>query len=416
MKFTPYQKFVIAVLAFLQFTVVLDFMILSPLGAILLRELHITTKQFGAVVSAYAFSASAAGILAAGFADKFDRKRLLLFFYSGFVLGTFLCGIAPSYHFLFVARMVTGLFGGVIGSISFAIIADLFPFEARGRVMGFVMTAFSASQVLGIPLGLYLSNHWGWHAPFLMIVTVSVFVGVLIAIRLKPINEHLKAPSDRNALRHLLETLAEPRYFWAFAATMLLAVGGFMLMPFGSTFAVENLGVPLEKLPAIYVATGVASLIAGPVLGRLSDSIGKYPMFFIGSSAGIGLVIYYCSLGVTPLGIVVALNMILFVAITARMVSAQALSSAVPDPGDRGAFMSINSSLQQLAGGVASTAAGFIVVQTARGPIEHYDELGYVVAGAMTITIILMFKVNRVVRAKLSASKATAAVAAPGAE
>jgi predicted MFS family arabinose efflux permease len=262
MKFTPYQKFVVAVLAFLQFTVVLDFMILSPLGALLLKELHVTTKQFGAVVSAYAFSASAAGILAAGFADKFDRKKLLLFFYSGFVLGTLLCGLATSYEFLFVARMVTGLFGGVIGSISFAIIADLFPFQMRGRVMGFVMTAFSASQVLGIPLGLYLSNHWGWHAPFLMIVAVSASIGVLIAIRLQPINEHLKTPSDRNALRHLLKTLAEPRYFWAFAATTLLAVGGFMLMPFGSTFSVNNMGISLAKLPMVYVATGVASFIA----------------------------------------------------------------------------------------------------------------------------------------------------------
>jgi predicted MFS family arabinose efflux permease len=412
MKFTRYQTFVVAVLAFLQFTVVLDFMILSPLGAILLQELHITTKQFGAVVSAYAFSASAAGILAAGFADKFDRKRLLLFFYSGFVLGTFLCGIAPSYEFLFVARMVTGLFGGVISSISFAIIADLFPFEARGRVMGFVMTAFSASQVLGIPIGLYLSNHWGWHTPFLMIVAISASVGVLIALRLKPINEHLKAPSNGNALRHLLKTLTEPRYFWAFAATMLLAVGGFMLMPFGSTFSVENMGVPLEKLPMIYVGSGVASFIAGPLIGRLSDSIGKYPMFCIGSGVGIALVIYYCSLGITPLAIVILLNVILFVAITARMVSAQALSSAIPDPGDRGAFMSINSSLQQLAGGVASSAAGFIVVQTPQGPLAHYDELGFVVAGAMAITVVLMFKVNRMVRAKLASDKRPA-VAAP---
>jgi predicted MFS family arabinose efflux permease len=413
MKFTPYQKFVVAVLAFLQFTVVLDFMILSPLGAILLKELHITTKQFGAAVSAYAFSASAAGILAAGFADKFDRKRLLLFFYSGFVLGTFLCGIAPNYEFLFVARMVTGLFGGVIGSISFAIIADLFPFETRGRVMGFVMTAFSASQVLGIPLGLYLSNHWGWHSPFLMIVAVSAAVGVLIALRLEPIREHLKLPSNRNALRHLFKTLSHPRYFWAFTATMLLAVGGYMLMPFGSTFCVENLGIPLTKLPAVYIATGVASFIAGPLLGRLSDAIGKYRVFCISSSLGLLLVVYYCRLGATPLGIVIALNIVLFMTITARAVTAQALSSAVPDPGDRGAFMSINSSLQQFAGGVASWTAGLIVVQSVAGPLQHYEELGYVVAGAMLTTIVLMFKVNALVRAKSTPANVAVADAAP---
>jgi len=248
-----------------------------------------------------------------------------------------------------------------------------------------------------------------------MIVAVSASVGVLIALRLKPINEHLKVPSDRNALRHLFRTLAEPRYSWAFAATMLLAVGGFMLMPFGSTFCVENLGIPLEKLPVVYVATGVASFIAGPLIGRLSDTIGKYPMFFLGSSLGMALVIYYCNLGVTPLAIVIPLNIVLFIAITARMVSAQALSSAVPDPGDRGAFMSINSSLQQLAGGVAAWTAGLIVVQSPAGPLQHYGELGYVVAGAMLTTVVLMFKVNGLVRAKLTPAKAAVADAAPSA-
>ena len=394
----------VAILAFLQFTVVLDFMILSPLGAILLRDLHISTAQFGFVVSVYAFSAGVSGLLAAGFADKFDRKKLLLFFYAGFVLGTFLCSIAPTYYFLLVARMVTGLFGGVIGSISFAIIADLFPYEARGRVMGFVMTAFSASQVLGVPLGLYLSNRWGWHAPFLMIVAVSLAVGVVILLRLRPIDAHLKTPSDRNALLHLFKTVTQSRYQWTFAATMLLAIGGFMLMPFGSAFCVNNLRISLEKLPIVYVATGIVSIVAGPVMGRLSDAIGKYPMFCFGSFLGMALVIYYCSLGMTPLAQVILINAVLFVAITARMISAQALSSAVPESHDRGAFMSINSSLQQLSGGIASSVAGLIVVQTPSGLLAHYDDLGYVVATAMLVTVVLMYKVNRMVTRAMDAT------------
>jgi predicted MFS family arabinose efflux permease len=154
MPFTPYQRLVIAILAFLQFTIVLDFLILSPLGAILIKELHITPAQFGWVVSSYAFSAGISGLATAGFADRFDRKKLLLFFYGGFIGGTVLCGLAPSYHLLLIARIVTGIFGGVIGSISLAIAADLFPLEVRGRVMGLVQTAFAASQVLGLPLGL----------------------------------------------------------------------------------------------------------------------------------------------------------------------------------------------------------------------------------------------------------------------
>src|ERR1700733_3049496 len=156
-----YQKIVVAILAFLQFSVILDFMVMSPLGVMIMPGLKINPHQFGLAVSVYAFSAGVSGILAAGFADRFDRKKLLLFFYGGFVLGTLLCGIAPTFHFLLLARVVTGLFGGVIGSIVFAITTDLFPFEMRGRVMGFIQTAFAASQILGLPVGIYLSNRWG---------------------------------------------------------------------------------------------------------------------------------------------------------------------------------------------------------------------------------------------------------------
>src|ERR1700729_3625596 len=269
-KFTRYQVAVVAILAFLQFTVILDFMILSPLGAMLMQELHVSPAQFGLVVSAYAFSAAISGLIAACFADRFDRKKLLLFFYSGFVLGTVLCGFAPSYALLLGARTVTGLFGGVIGSISMAIIADLFPLAARGRVMGFVMTAFSASQILGIPLGLYLSNAWGGHAPFLMIAAVSFAVGLVIFTVLRPVDSHLKNRPDRNPFHHILATVTRTRHQWGFAATITLAIGGFMLMPFGSAFSVHNLGIPLTKLPMIYMATGLASIFTGPLIGRIS--------------------------------------------------------------------------------------------------------------------------------------------------
>ncbi len=415
MKFSRYQVTVVAILAFLQFTVVLDFMILSPLGALLLKVLRVTPAQFGLVVSVYAFSAAASGLLAAGFADKFDRKKLLLFFYTGFVLGTLLCGIAWSYRSLLIARMVTGLFGGVIGSISLAIVADLFPFEARGRVMGAIMSAFSASQVLGIPVGLYLSNAFGWHAPFLMIAAVASAVGVVIFVQLRPIDEHLKVPSTRNPMLHLFATLMRPRYQWGFASTMLLAVGGFMLMPFGSAFSVHNLGISFEKLPTLYMVTGIATLAAGPLLGRLSDRVGKFPTFVGGSVCAMVLVVYYTHLGVTPLWFVIALSVVLFCAITARMVSSQALTSAIPVPQDRGAYMSISSSLQQVAGGVASTAAGLIVTQTGDGPLEHYDRLGYVVSAAIVITMLFMSKVNLLVRGGGAArpAQAVAPVIAP---
>jgi len=393
--FTRYQIFVIAILAFLQFTVVLDFMILSPLGALLLQEFKISTAQFGLVVSAYAFSAGASGLLAAGFADKFDRKRLLLFFYTGFVIGTALCGAANSYYLLLAARIVTGIFGGVIGSISFAIITDLFPMQVRGRVMGIVMTAFAASQVLGIPLGLFLSNHFGWQAPFWMIAGVSALVGVLIVYGLKPIEAHLEGHVQKNPFAHLFKTISTPRYIYAFCSTALLATGGFMLMPFGSAFTVYNLGIPMDQLPIVYVATGLTSIAAGPLMGRLSDAIGKYRMFCAGSLLAIVVVAYYTRLGTTPLIDLIVISSVLFVGISARMISASALTSGVPALKDRGAFMAVNSSLQQLSGGLASLAAGFIVVQTPQGRLDHYEELGYVVMTAIFITVVMLYKIDR---------------------
>src|ERR1700728_3101487 len=206
--FSPYQKFVVAILAFLQFTVILDFMILSPLGAELMPALQISPVQFGLLVSTYAFSAGVSGFLAAGFADRFDRKKLLLIFYAGFLSGTLLCGLAYSYHTLLLGRLITGVFAGVVGSVSFAIVTDVFPLQMRGRVMGVIQTAFAASSVLGIPIGLVLSTRWRWNAPFLLIVVVGVAVGWVIQARMRPVDAHLKRHPDRSPLHHLIQTVS----------------------------------------------------------------------------------------------------------------------------------------------------------------------------------------------------------------
>ena len=396
-KFTPYQIFMVVIIALLQFTIVLDFMVLSPLGAQLLDELNINTRQFGMVVSAYAFSAGASGLLAAGFADKFDRKKLLLFFYCGFVIGTLLCGIAPDYNFLLMARIVTGIFGGVIGSISFAIITDLFAMQQRGRVMGFVQMSFGASQVLGLPVGLFLANKFGWHSPFLMIVGLSLVMGLIILIKMKPVAEHLKIKSEKSAFQHLLKIFTTPDYLKGFAATALLATGGFMMMPFGSAFAVNNLGLTLDDLPLLYMLTGVFSFVAGPLAGKLSDSIGKYKTFVGGSLLAMIIAIIYCGLGTTPFYIVLILNILLFAGVMSRIIPASALMTALPEPQDRGGFMSVNSSLQQISGGIAAGFAGLIVVQQEGKAIENYDILSYVVVATMAITIVMMYFINKLV-------------------
>jgi len=406
--FSRYQIFVVALVAFLNFTVILDFMILSPLGAILLEKLHISTEQFGHVVSAYAFSAGISGLLSAGFADRFDRKKLLLFFYVGFLAGTLFCALARSYELLLAARIFTGIFGGVMGSIGLAIVTDLFTPSQRGRVMGFVQTAFSASQILGLPLGLYLATKFSWHAPFLMIVGVGLFAGVAIAVGLKPVADHIKAGPRLNPFAHLARTAIRPEYVIGFSATILLATGGFMLMPFGTTYLVHNIHIGMDRLFIIYLVTGISSMIFGPLLGQAADSVGKYRVFAAGSVLTLVMVVYYTRLGPSPLWWVIVLNVVLFAGITARMVSSFAMTSALPEATDRGAYMAIANSLQQLAGGVAAFVAGLIVHQDeTTGALEHYPTLGILVGVTTVITMGLMFRVDVLVK-RLAGERAAA--------
>lgn len=402
--FSPYQIFVIAVLTFLQFTIILDFMIISPLGAVLMPALHLNPAQFGTVVSVYAFSAGLSGLLAGGFADRFDRKNLLLFFYFGFLIGTVLCGLARSYEMLIFARIFTGLFGGVIGSIVLAITADLFSFEVRGRVMGYLQTAFSASQVLGIPLGIYVSNQLGWNAPFFLIVGIGFVVGVVIALRLRPINEHLRLQKNQeNIALRLLRTLFHRDYTVAFALTALLSTGGFMLMPFGSAFAVNNLKISLDHLPIIYLVTGIASIVIGPLVGQASDRYGKLRVFLFGCALSALMVTIYTHLHETPMAVFIVVNVILFVSIYSRMIPSQALNSALPDASNRGSFMAVSSSLQQLSGGLASVIAGQLVTVAPDGSLVHFERVGYVIVASVAATAVMMYFVNRKVQGRMAA-------------
>ena len=399
--FTSYQKFVIAILALIFFTVVLDFMVLSPLGNILMSTMNLSTQEFGSVVSAYAISACLSGFLAAGFADKYDRKKLLLFFYTGFVIGTLFCALADTYVTLLAARIFTGIFGGVIGSISMAIVTDLFVLEQRGKVMGLIQMSFAASQILGIPLGLWMATHWGWHSTFFALVILSLFIGIAVVFKLKPVTEHLKFRNNKSPILHLWHTIKRKDYRTGFVAIMLLSMGGFMIAPFSSDFYVNNVKINIEDVPIIFMWSGIASVFIMPLIGRLSDRFDKLNLFVIGTVIACVMVIISTNLGPTPLWKVVIINILMFVGIMSRMVPSQALNSAVPEAEDRGAYMSVNSSLQQLAGGLGAIFAGFIVVKAdATSPLKHFDTLGYVMVVIMLLCIFLMWRVNKMINAK----------------
>lgn len=398
-KFSSYEIFVVLILTLTQFTVVLDFIVISPLGDLLMKSLNLSTTQFGLSVSAYAFSAGISGLLTAGFSDRFDRKKLLLFFYIGFILGTLFCGLSHTYPMLLAARIFTGVFGGVIGAISMTIVSDIFPLERRGRVFGFLQMGFGASQVLGIPLSLYIANLWGWQSPFLMIVGLSLIIWFSLVFKLKQMKGHLENKSEHNAMSHLWRTLTLRKYRVGFLATAFLSLGSFMMMPWGSAYVINNLKITFQQLPFIYMASGICSLTIMPIVGKLSDRFDKLHLFTIASMILVVVIVIYANLGPTPFWLVLIMNLGLQIGFMSRTVPSISLTSALPQKEDRGAFMGINSSLQQIAGGIAAALGGVIVVQKDKfSPLEHYDTLVYVVVLLSIISVVLLLRVSRIVK------------------
>jgi len=385
---------VVAIIALTQFTVVLDFMVMSPLGDLLMKDLQVKPYQFGIVVSSYALAAGLSGFLTAGFADRFDRKRLLVFFYSGFIIGTLFCGLAKSYEQLVMARIFTGIFGGVMSSISMAIVADLFSLQQRGRVMGFMQMGFGLSQILGIPISLYIASKSSWQMPFYMIVGLSILMLTAILLALKPVRAHLDKKTDRSAFHHLLATVKNRNYRIGFMATAFMSLGGYFMMPWGSAFAVNNVGISQKELPFLFMVVGIFTFMIMPIIGLLADKINKFQLFMTASLVMIASVLVYVHLGETTLFVLIVVNIFMMGGIMARMVPSQALTSSVPELHDRGAFMSINASLQQIAGGIAAIIGGKIVWQASpSAPLMNFDLLGYVVVGVIIINIYLTRRV-----------------------
>ena len=267
--------------------------------------------------------------------------------------------------------------------------------------MGFVQLSFAVSQVVGIPVGLYLAHLYDWHAPFIAIVVLSIVVFLAILKWMQPIDKHIGLNGDKNAFLHLYHTIINKDYLKGFSATALLSLGGFMLMPFSAAFLVYNIKITEAQLPLVFMFTGISTMIAGPLIGKFTDKFGKFKMFTFGTIITVIMAFIYTNMKVMPMYQVIIINSILFIGITSRMISGSALMTAVPEPQDRGAFMGINSSIQQIAGGIASLCAGLIVVQSANQSIEHFNWLGIVVIVTMIVCLWMMYIVHKHVNNKL---------------
>jgi predicted MFS family arabinose efflux permease len=388
------ERVVLLTLAAVQFTSIVDFMVVIPLGQQLRESLGLNPKQFAWVVSSYTFAAGIAGVIASSLVDRFSRKTAFLGIYTGFLVGTLCCGLAPGYPALVAARVATGAFGGILGGMALAIIGDVFPEERRGRATGVLMSAFALASVLGVPFGLYLGMRYDWHVPFLLLAALGCPVLVAAARALPPLRDHVARSAQVHPLRSLAETFSQPNHWNAFALVMAMMFGGFAVITNLTLYLVGNVGVSKFNLPWVYVTGGVLTLVTAPVIGRLADRYGKLRVYRIVAPVSAVLMFVVTNLPPVPTAVAVAVAASLMMCNAGRMVAAMAMVTGSVLPEKRGGFMSANSSIQHVSTGLGAQVGGQIVTQSADGRLDHFGIVGLIAVAATILSLWLAGRVR----------------------
>lgn len=386
------ENWLLILFALLNFTHIVDFMIMMPLGPSFMRIFNLNPQQFGWLVSVYAISAGAAGVLSALYVDRFDRKRSLVFFYTGFTIATLLCAMSEGYWQLMMARALTGVFGGVLISIVMSIVSDVVPYERRAQAMGIVSTGFSLASIFGVPFGLYMAHVFDWHTPFLVL---GLFSAVLLGavVKLVPsVRGHIHG-RGANPFSVVTSTLRDPARITALIFMACLVLGQFTVIPFISPSLVRNAGMTEAQLPLIYLFGGIFSIVASPLVGRFADKYGKHKIFVWGAMLSLIPIFLITNMGPAPTYFILMATSTFFITMSGRMVPAMAMVSASTKAEGRGGFMSFVSAVQQFAAAASAALAGWVIVETpGAGRLENYQYIGYISATFTIIAIVINSK------------------------
>jgi MFS transporter, DHA1 family, inner membrane transport protein len=383
------EMVLLLILASVQFTSIVDFMVVMPLGPQLMRKLAINPAQFGWIVSSYTVAAGLAGLLASSVMDRFGRKSAFLSLYSGFLVGTLFCGLSSGYSMLLGARVLTGAFGGILGGMALAIIGDVFPEERRGRATGVLMSAFAVASVVGVPAGLYMGTRWGWHVPFLILAGLGLpvlFIGFRV---LPPLRDHLHQAPHSHPARQIIETFSHSNHLRAFALTVTVMLGSFSVIPYVSMYLVANAGVTETQLPLVFVTGGILTLVGAPLIGRLADRYGKLPVYRVVTAIAMCLILAVTNLPRVPLALAVGAVGSFMLSNAGRMVAALAMVTGSVERRLRGGFMSANSAVQHLASGVGASIGGLILTKSDDGTLHRFNVVGLfaLVATALSLWV-----------------------------
>ena len=387
------ERTLLLLLAAVQFTHILDFMVIMPLGEQLMRELAIGPGQFSHLVAAYTISAGVVGLITAPFMDRFDRRKVLLFVYAGFFFGTLACAFSKTAEMLMISRVICGAFGGVSGATIMAIVGDVVPPHRRASGMGIIMTAFAAAAALGVPFGLYLAQKFRWEMPFFLIASMGVVVWLLIFATLPPIRAHL-SDTPVHHFKAFFELLRDANAGRALLFMSALVMGHFSIIPLLAPYLVSNAGLPENELFLVYMVGGICSALTAPLCGRLADKFGRLRVFGILITVACAVTLWIANSGPLPVWAILVSAGLFFTFASGRFIPAQAiLSLAVPSQ-RRGSFMSLTSCTRDLTSGITSSIGGWIVTKAPNGQLVNFDKLGWLAVGVSVISLWMAGRVR----------------------
>lgn len=391
-----HELILLLLLAIVQFTHIIDFMIVMPLGAQLMKLFDITPGQFSFIVTSYALAAFVSGLLSALFIDRFDRKTALIFLYIGFTLGTLACSITESYYLFLSARMLTGAFGGILGALVLSIVGDQIPLSRRGRAMGIVMTAFSVASVVGVPTGLYLAATFRWSTPFLVTGLLSGIFCVVMFFALPSMRGHLRDKKEQSSdapFKAFKDILGDNNQLRALLFNIVLMLGHFTIIPFIAPYMQLNIGFSDYQITYIYLVGGLLTVFFLPFFGRLADRYGYVRLFTFASVGALFSIFAITNLPAVSIPIALIATSSFFVVSSGRNVPALSLVTSVVKAENRGSFMSVRNSINEASLAVSSLIAGMIVTEGADGTLEHFNYVGYI---AMSMTVVAVFLARKV--------------------
>lgn len=399
---TSQESLYVRILAAIQFSHIVDFVVLMPLGPTLMDALSISPVQFASLVSSYNFSAGLAGFVFATIADKFDRKKMLMISLAGFIIGTILCGFSPNFNYLLSARIITGVFGGVLNALVFTIATDLVPAKRRGRAMGLIMASFSIASVLGVPIGLAISDYINWHYTFFFIAffTCFIYVAAFCIFPKMPAKENTHSASE--TLKRFGQLITKRQYSSSYLLILIVAMSMFLLIPFLSPYAVKNMGIQALDLKYMYLIGGACTIVSARLIGVMTDRFGAlklYILLALISSIPVYLYTHAGKMLFVPYLIISAFFMMI---VSGRMIPCMTLISMVPSEKERGSFMSLTNSIRSVGSASATFLAGLMISEGSRGELVGFSNVGVLSIGLMLLSILIIFITSKKMMMRIS--------------